>query len=217
MKLGILGGTFNPVHLAHLRIAEEVHEACDLDRVLFIPAATPPHKEVAESTPFTDRLNMVKAAIDDNPSFAISDLEQHRDGPSYSVDTLTILRRENPENELFFIIGMDSFRDIHLWMDYRRLFQLAHIVVVSRPGIACNDPREFLPVALLDEFCYNSASKKLCHSSGNEVILLEETWLDISSTRIRQMVAAGHSIRYLVPAAVAGYIQQHGLYQRLKR
>jgi len=217
MKIGILGGTFNPIHLAHLRIAEEVREACALERILFIPAATPPHKGVADAIPFEQRLGMVKAAIADNPNFAVSDLEQHRQGPSYSVDTLTILREKNPGDEFFFIIGMDSFRDIQLWMDYRRLFQLTHIVVVSRPGIACPDPREFLPVALRNEFCYNSASKKLCHSSGNEVILLEETWLDISSTQIRELVAAGRSIRYLVPAAVVGYIQQHGLYQRHKR
>jgi nicotinate-nucleotide adenylyltransferase len=217
MRIGILGGTFNPIHLAHLRIAEEVREACSLDRVLFIPAADPPHKPVAEEVPFAQRLAMVEAAIADNPAFAASDLESHRTGKSYSVHTLEILRRDQPDQELFFIIGMDSFRDIGSWREYRRLFPLAHIVVAARPGISSDDPQALLPVAIRGDFCYDAQSKTLLHRSGNRVIFLEETLLDISSTRIRRLAADGRSIRYLVTPAVEEYVSTHGLYRDQKR
>jgi nicotinate-nucleotide adenylyltransferase len=217
MRIGILGGTFNPIHLAHLRIAEEVREACSLDRVLFIPAADPPHKPVAEEVPFAQRLAMVEAAIADNPAFAASDLESHRTGKSYSVHTLEILSQDQPDQDLFFIIGMDSFRDIGSWREYRRLFPLAHIVVAARPGISSDDPQALLPVAIRGDFCYDVQSKTLLHRSGNRVIFLEETLLDISSTRIRRLAADGRSIRYLVTPAVEEYVSTHGLYRDQKR
>ncbi len=217
MKLGILGGTFNPIHHAHLRIAEEVREACALDQVLFLPAALPPHKEVAGDTPFAHRLAMVNAAIADNPHFASSDLETRRTGKSYSVHTLEILREERPQDELYFIIGMDSFRDLASWREYPRLFELAHLVVASRPGVETEDPRTLLPIAIRTEFCYNCASKSLRHKSGTSVIFLQETFLDISSTRIRHLVKQGRSVRYLVHPLVNEYIVSHGLYRGQER
>ncbi|MDO3378591.1 nicotinate-nucleotide adenylyltransferase [Geoalkalibacter halelectricus] len=212
MKTGILGGTFNPIHLAHLRIAEEVREACALDRVLFIPAATPPHKPLEGEVAFDHRLAMVRAAIADNPAFAASDVENRRSGKSFSVDTLEILHREYPGDEFFFIMGMDSFVEIASWYEYPRLFGLCHIVVTARPGSRGGSPGELLPVAVADEFCYDGASRRLLHHSGFSVIFLEETFLDISSTRIRQLVAAGRSVRYLIPAAVEDYLHHHALY-----
>ncbi|WP_305044418.1 nicotinate-nucleotide adenylyltransferase [Geoalkalibacter sp.] len=213
MKTGILGGTFNPIHLAHLRIAEEVREALGLDRVLFVPAATPPHKALSGEVAFHHRLAMVRAAIADNTAFAVSDLESRRGGKSYSVDTLRILREEAPGEEFFFIMGMDSFREIHTWYAYTRLFELCHIVVTARPGSAGGPPRTLLPVAVADQFCYDGAAERLVHRSGFSVFFLEETFLDISSTRIRQLVAAGRSVRYLVPPAVESYLHHHALYQ----
>ncbi len=217
MRIGLLGGTFNPIHLAHLRIAEEVREACGLDRVLFIPAALPPHKDVAEDVSFAHRLAMAELAVADNPHFRVSDLEGRREGKSYSVHTLEILRRENPAAEYFFIVGMDSFREITSWKEYRRLFELAHIVVADRPGSPGGAPLDLLPVAIRDDFCYDVAAKTLRHRAGTSVIFLEETRLDISSTRIRRLVAAGRSIRYLVPAAVEEYILRHGFYRAQER
>ena len=214
MKTGILGGTFNPIHIAHLRIAEEVREACALDEVVFIPAAIPPHKPGPEAAPFADRLAMVQAAIADNPHFRVSDLESRRSGKSFSVDTLAILREADPDGERYFIVGLDSFRDITSWKEYLRLFELAHLVVTARPGVELPDPLAVLPVAARSDFCYDDQLKKLRHRSGNEVIFLEETRLDISSTLIRCKVAAGESIRYLVPPPVADYIDSHGLYRR---
>ncbi len=213
MKIGILGGTFNPIHLAHLRIAEEVREVCGLDRVLFMPAATPPHKPLADDIPFADRLAMVEAAIAGNPSFAASDLESRRLGKSYSVRTLELLHEACPGDSFYFIIGMDSYRALATWKDYRRLFELTSLVVSTRPGSPGGDALELLPVVIRGEFCYDGGPDRLRHRSGNRVILLEETFLDISSTRIRQLVAEGRSIRYLVPAAVEDYIKRHGLYR----
>lgn len=214
MKTGILGGTFNPVHLAHLRIAEEVREACALDEVLFIPAATPPHKTVAGEISFQHRLAMVVAAIADNPRFRVSDLEARRSGKSFSVDTLEQLRRDDPAGERYFIVGLDSFRDIASWKEFARLFDLAHLVVTARPGVDLPDPLSALPVAVRGDFCYDDQLKNLRHRSGNSVVFLEETRLDISSTLIRRKVADGESIRYLVPPPVAAYIADHGLYQQ---
>ena len=217
MRIGIFGGTFNPIHLAHLRIAEEVREACALDNILFIPAALPPHKNVAEDVPFAHRLAMVELAVADNRYFRVSDVEGRRAGKSYSVHTLEILRRENPADEYFFIVGMDSFLDITSWKEYRRLFELAHIVVVARPGSPGGDPLGLLPVAIRADFCYDVAAKTLQHRCGTSVIFLQETRLDISSTRIRRMVAEGRSIRYLVPTAVEDYIVRHGFYRGQER
>lgn len=217
MRIGILGGTFNPIHLAHLRLAEEAREVCALDRVLFMPAALPPHKSVDEDIPFRQRLLMAELAVGDNPAFAVSDLEARREGKSYSVHTLEILRRENPGDELFFIVGMDSFLDITSWKEWRRLFELAHIIVAARPGFAGGDPLSLLPVAIRSDFCYDVAAKALRHRCGTAVFFLEETFLDISSTRIRQLAGAGRSIRYLVPAAVEAYIIRHGFYRGQQR
>jgi len=214
MKTGILGGTFNPIHLAHLRIAEEVRESCALDEVLFIPAALPPHKP-EQAAPFADRLAMVQAAIADHPRFRATDLEARRSGKSFSVDTLELLRQADPAGERYFIVGLDSFRDIATWKDFARLFTLANLVVTARPGVDLPDPLAALPVAVRGDFCYDNQLKKLRHRSGKTVIFLEETRLDISSTLIRRKVAAGESIRYLVPPAVADYIAAHALYRHI--
>jgi nicotinate-nucleotide adenylyltransferase len=213
MKTGILGGTFNPIHLAHLHIAEEVQQACDLDRLLFVPAAEPPHKDVAGQVSFTHRLAMVEAAIRDYPKFQASDLETRRSGKSFSVDTLEILRKQDPHGELYFIVGLDSYRDIASWKDFKRIFCLCHLVVLTRPGVQLSDPLEPLPVAAREDFCYDGEVGKIRHKSGNNLIFLKETYLDISSTEIRHMLAQGQSVRHLVAPAVADYIQEHGLYQ----
>lgn len=213
MKTGILGGTFNPIHLAHLRIAEEVQAACHLDRVLFIPAAEPPHKDVAGQVSFQHRLAMVQAAIHNHPGFFASDLEIRRSGKSFSVDTLEILRREDPNGQRYFIIGLDSYRDIASWKDYARIFTLCNLVVITRPGVVVDPPLAPLPVAMHGDFCYDQGAAKIRYKNGNYLIFLKETNLDISSTSIRAMLAAGRSIRHLVPEAVADYIEAHGLYR----
>ncbi len=213
MRTGILGGTFNPIHLAHLRIAEEVREICALDRVLFIPAATPPHKVAEDFLPFHHRLAMVEAAIADNPAFEATDLEARRPGKSYSVHTLEILHQEWPGDEFFFIMGMDSFLEIASWREYPRLFELANIVVAGRPGFGAGDLPSLLPVAIRGEFCYDCSTRRFRHTKGNQLIFLEESMLDISSSGIRRLLAAGRSVRYLISPAVEVYLISHGLYR----
>jgi nicotinate-nucleotide adenylyltransferase len=214
MKTGILGGTFNPIHLAHLRIAEEVQQACELDRVLFIPAAEPPHKDVAGEVSFRHRLAMVNAAIGGHRGFFASDLEIRRSGKSFSVDTLEILRREDPDGQRYFIIGLDSYRDIASWKDFARLFSLSHLVVTTRPGVVVNEPLAPLPVAMHADFCYDDRTGRMQHKSGNYLIFLKQTYLDISSTQIRKMLAEDRPVRHLVPPEVADYIEAHGLYRK---
>ncbi|MDH3998241.1 MAG: nicotinate-nucleotide adenylyltransferase [Desulfuromonadales bacterium] len=212
MKTGILGGTFNPIHQAHLQIAQDVLATCKLDRVLFIPAAQPPHKEVAGAVSFAHRLAMVQAAIADFPQFEVSDIELQRAGKSYSVDTLELLKQNDPTEEFFFIIGLDSWRDIASWKDSSRLFGLAHIVVITRPGIALQHPLEPLPVAMRQEFCYHEGLVDIPHKSGNSLLILTEKEMAVSSTDIRHRVSQGQPIRHLAPAPVVDYIERHGLF-----
>jgi len=212
MKTGILGGTFNPIHRAHLCIAEEVRQAFDLDRVLFIPAAEPPHKDVAEAVSFRHRYAMVEVAISEHPGFEVSDIEMRRSGKSFSVDTLEILRQQDPDGERFFIIGLDSYRDIASWKDFTRLFSLCHLVVTTRPGVRLEQPLAPLPVAIRRDFCYDEATEKILHKSGHYVYFLRGTHLDISSTQIRQRLAQGQPVDDIVPPAVVAYIKRHALY-----
>lgn len=212
MKTGILGGTFNPIHFAHLRIAEEVRETFALDRIIFIPAATPPHKPMAGELPFADRCAMVRLATADNPAFTVSTIEGEREGFSYSIDTLRALRAEAPADEFFFIIGSDSFLDIGAWHEYAAIFAACNIVVVERPGAAVADLRAALPVAIASRFCYHAAEHRLAHPSGYSVYYLTGIPLDISSSSIRALTRRNRSIKYLVPAAVEHYIKEQRIY-----
>lgn len=212
MKLGILGGTFNPIHIAHLRIAEEARDRFGLDRVLFIPAATPPHKPQVGELSFADRLEMVRLAIADHPGFAVSDMEGVRGGRSYSIDTLRALRQEYPGDELYFIVGADSFNDISTWREYTAIFTMCHVICVQRPGSTIKSLAKALPVAISCEFCYKEAEKTLNHSSGHAVYSLDGVLLDISSSHLRHLVRTGRSIRYLVPDSVEHYIKGKRLY-----
>jgi nicotinate-nucleotide adenylyltransferase len=212
MKIGILGGTFNPIHIAHLRIAEESRDRFGLDRVIFIPAATPPHKPLIGELSFVSRFEMVRLAVADNPRFSVSDMEGVRGGRSYSIDTLRALRLEYPDDELYFIVGADSFNDISTWREYAAIFTMCNVVCVQRPGSTIKSLAKALPVAIAGEFCYNEPAKRLSHSSGHGVYALDGVLLDISSSHIRLLARGGRSIRYLVPDAVEHYIKGQRLY-----
>lgn len=212
MKIGIIGGTFNPIHLAHLRIAEEVRDRLGLERVIFIPAARPPHKEPDDYLAFSHRLAMVELAIRDNPAFIASTLEEELGGTSYSVHTLAELRTRYPGDEFYFIIGSDSYRDIASWYRYPEIFSLSNLAVVERPGAEIVDLRSPLPVAMADEFCYDSDTLRLTHRSGFSVCYLAGIPLAISSSEIRRLARSGRSLRYLLPGAVAGYIEEKRIY-----
>jgi nicotinate-nucleotide adenylyltransferase len=212
MKCGLLGGTFNPIHLAHLRIAEEARIAVGLEQVLFIPAADPPHKPLAGDVAFELRYGMVQQAIADNPAFRVTDIESRRTGKSYTVETLPALKQELPDDELYFIIGSDSFLELGLWHRYREIFSLTSLVVLERPGKQIRDPLLQLPEPVRSSF-QQETNNLLRHTSGTTIHFVQGTHLDISSSRLRELLAVGTSIRYLVPPVVEEYIAQKGLYR----
>ena len=218
MRIGILGGTFNPVHLGHLRIAEEVRETLSLDKVIFIPCYDPPHKNEADIASAEARMQMLELAVSDNPFFETSDMELKRGGKSYSIETLTRLREEYGESdELLFIIGMDSYAEVGIWKSYARLFEIADFVVVRRPRVSDQkeeaSPLELLPVDIRDKFCYDSQKNIAAHRSGKRTYFLETTMLDISSTGLRNCLLQGKSVKYLVPFVVEKFIKEKGLYK----
>lgn len=212
MKIGILGGTFNPIHYGHLHIAEEVQRSCKLDQVWFMPTCQPPHKKLAGEISFAERMAMVELALAGHERFIACDLEGRRGGTSYSVETLEQLRREHPADQFYFIMGLDSFQEIGSWKNYEKLFELAHLVVTARPGFA-GSLREFLPVAIVERFCYDAESENLQHSSGFSVLSVTHTCRDVSSTEVRRKLRQGEDAEGLIPPEVREYIRQHRLYR----
>ena len=186
MKTGIFGGTFDPPHIGHLIAAQDVLQTLPLDKVLFIPALVPPHKQQRAISPPAVRLRMMEAAANGDARFEVSDIELKRAAPSYTVDTLRHLG--NSGDELFLLLGVDQIRDFSTWREPQRVLRLARLVMMARGGIA--EPPE----------------------SGIVQHTVPVTRIDISSTLIRQRVAAGQPIRYLVPAAVEEIIAAEGLY-----
>jgi len=215
MRIGVFGGTFDPVHYGHLRCAEEARELLELDRVLFVPAATPPHKRHRAVAAAGHRVEMLRLAISGNRAFAVSTIEIDRPGTSYSVDTLRLIKSRLPgATEIVFLLGLDAFREIHTWKDYRSLFTLADFGVFSRPPYRFANLRALLPVASRRDFCYGPTRRVLVHGSGSRVLYLNLTGLDISASVIRQRVQRGQSIRYLLPVSVERYITRTRLYRR---
>jgi nicotinate-nucleotide adenylyltransferase len=214
MKIGLFGGTFDPIHWGHLRSAEEVSETYVLDRVYFIPAAIPPHKRDQTMAPARDRLRMVRLAVAKNPRFEVSTVEIVRPGISYSIDTIReFATRTHRSDSLYFIIGLDAFREIDTWKDFTAIFPLCNFIVTSRPGSQAVDPLKGTAIAVKKLFCYDSNSRSYRHESGTRIFFAELTDIAISASEIRALVRQGKSIRYLVPAEVEKYINLRGLYR----
>jgi nicotinate-nucleotide adenylyltransferase len=214
LRLGILGGTFDPIHIGHLRTAEEIGPELELEKVCLIPSASPPHKTKEPVTPFDHRLTMTRLAIVGSSLLDALDLEGRRAGPSYSIETLKELHTIfKPDPDLFFILGIDAFLEINTWKEYERLFDYAHFVIISRPGYGKEMIEPFLMKSGL-EIKKNLGADSFLMKSGKTLTLKETTLMDISSTRIREMVQQGRSIRFLVPVAVGDYITEKGLYKK---
>ncbi len=209
MKLGIFGGTFNPIHLGHLRSAQEVSERLGLERVIFVPSFIPPHKELAHGVPGKQRLEAVRLAIRDNPIFELSAFEVEAGVTSYSIRTIEHMRREH-QTTPYFILGQDAFNEITSWYEAPRLFSLAHFVIMTRPG-APRKPLEAVLGDLSEPFA--PTDRGFRNAGGCEIMYLEVTALDISSSLIRSLCREGRSIRYLVPPAVEDYIAREGIYR----
>ena len=204
--VGVYGGTFNPIHLGHLRAAEEVVELLDLDRMLFVPSAEPPHKEAAETdviAPACDRLHWVRLAVKDNPRFEADPIEVEREGLSYAVETLTALGERLAPQLPVFIVGHDAFVEMGSWRDPETLFTRAHMAVTTRPPVRGGRLEAWLPECVRDDFEVAADGRSAQHRrAGTWIRLVELTALDISATEIRRRLREGHSVRYLLPAAV---------------
>ena len=212
-RVGLFGGTFNPIHLGHLRGAEEIRESFGLEEVIFTPAAIPPHKEAEGIMDPLHRLEMVQRATLKNPWFSVSDIELKRPGKSYSIDTLRYFK-EIHQGSLFFILGGDAFFEIETWREYETLFSLCHFIVMTRPSSQKKGEAIELPEGLAPFFGYDPVIEGWIHVSGNHLYLKEITFLDISSTQVRELIEKGGSVRYLIPTEVEAYIEEKGLYRR---
>jgi nicotinate-nucleotide adenylyltransferase len=213
--VGLFGGTFDPIHLGHLRAAEEVREAQHLAEVRFVPAAVPPHKAHARMAPADDRHRMVQFAVAGVPGFRVWNVELARPGLSYSIDTIRTLRAEvGAEARIVFVIGRDAFADFHTWKEHAAILGLCDVVIMTRPPWPATLALEDFPVACREALGYDRNSEAFRHESGHAVILEHITGLDISATAVRARVAAGRSIRFLVPPAVEHHIAQRGLYRQ---
>lgn len=198
MRLGLFGGTFDPIHLGHLVLAEQCREALGLEKVWFIVAGEPPHKRGVERTATAHRLEMVRLAIAGNPALEVSDIEAKRPGPSYSVETLAEIKAQRPDDDLFFLIGADSLVDLPTWREPEGIARLASIVVVNRPGIDA------------------SAGEVAAPDLGPHALPIQSVEIPpigIASRDLRRRMIAGGSVRYLIPRAVEAYIEAHALYR----
>ncbi len=212
LRLGILGGTFDPIHLGHLRAAEEAMDILGLDGVKFVPAAVPPHKQTSNIVSFENRWRMLELAVAGNPRLSLSDIELRMPGKSYTVHSLRRTGEENPGAELFFLVGCDAFFDMNSWYDFREIFKLARIVVMCRPECGLEEILGFAVANVSGLYKTASETGQIRHPELHSIYKLLNTRLDISSTRVRELVAEGRSIRYLVPDSVWSYIGERGLY-----
>jgi nicotinate-nucleotide adenylyltransferase len=213
-RIGLFGGTFNPIHWGHLRAAEEIKEAFDLKKVVFIPARIPPHKSGESILSSQHRLQMVQLAIHDTPGFTVSDFEIRRNSTSYSIFTIEYFQRKlGSKADLYFLMGIDSFLEISTWKDFHRLFSLVNFIIMARPGYPKEEIPKALPVDVAEDFYYNPQKKCYVHESNYKIFFPEITLLDISSSEIRRRIKTCQSVRHLAPPGVAHYIKQHSLYR----
>ena len=199
MRLGIFGGTFDPIHFGHLVLAEQCREQCQLDEVWFVPAAQPPHKLASAISSAKARCDMLQFAIAGNPAFRLSTVEINRTGPSFTVTTLEQLKSEDTSRELFLLIGADSLRDLPLWREPTRILELAMIVAVNRGDRPLPDR------SVLQSVCGRLAESRIVTATMPAI--------DLSATDIRRRISERLTIRYLVPRAVEVYIHEQGLYR----
>jgi nicotinate-nucleotide adenylyltransferase len=213
--IGIFGGTFDPIHHGHLRLAEEVAESAKLAEVRFMPSGTPPHRS-RPGADAADRAAMARLAVADNARFSVDDRETQRAGPGYTFDTLTELRSElGASRPLALLVGADAFLELATWHRWRALFGLAHIIVAYRPGFPIDSWQARMPEPLAHEYAARYMQQPLAvHlAPAGGIAVVSMTGLDISATFVRSAIHAGMSARYLLPDAVLDYIRSRGLYR----
>lgn len=212
MRVGLFGGSFNPIHLGHLRAAEEVREAMELDLVYFIPAASPPHKAADGLAPADQRLRMVQLATKGNRHFMASDAEMKRTGRSYTVETVQHFRTTmRAQASLFLMMGSDSFAELETWKDADEIVRSCGIIVHSR-NAAKEVEASAGSLAALERFGYSKGNGLYVHPGGQTLNFVTTTYLPISASVIREKLQQQKSVRYLLPADVLDYVERHGLY-----
>ena len=212
MRVGLLGGSFNPIHFGHLRAAEEDREALGLDLVYFVPAASPPHKVEGDLAPAEHRLHMVRLATKGNRHFMVSDVEIRRTGRSYTIETVRyFLSTLRQPATLYLLMGADQFAELETWRDAGELVGLCNIAVHARPPEGESGPPR-ISLAALERFGYTKEDDHYVHQSGHTLSFVATTIFPISASAIRRKIQRGLSINYLLPGDVADYIQRHALY-----
>ena len=220
MRIGLFGGTFNPVHLGHLRAAVEVRQGFELDVIFLIPAALPPHKASGEVAASADRLYMLNLALGVDTGLEVSDVELNRSGPSYTIDTVQHFKQTLPaETRLYLIMGLDAFLEIDTWKSYRELLTQIPFIVINRPnaGRRMSDVPwkimdDYISVKLSADYSYSNSRSAYLARGLKPIYVFEVTALEISSTLIRSQISQERSHDYLVPQKVAEYIRTKGLY-----
>ena len=220
MRIGLFGGTFNPVHLGHLRAAVEVRQGFELDEIFLIPAALPPHKVPGEVAASADRLDMLNLALGADSGLKVSNVELNRSGPSYTIDTVQHFKQTLPaQSRLFLIMGLDAFLEIDTWKSYRKLLTQIPLIVINRlnagdrmSGVPWKVMDDYIAVKLSADYSYSASRSAYLASGQQPIYVFEVTALDISSTRIRRAISQDQSINFLVPPKVAEYIRTKGIY-----
>lgn len=221
MRIGLFGGTFNPIHIGHLRTVLEVRERFGLGRVYLIPSAIPPHKFGVGIASPSDRMEMIRCAVENDPDFVVSDVELKRTGPSYTIDTLSYFSKVLPETDpRFLIIGLDAFLELHTWKDFMGILSGTPLIVMGRPEAHNRVQSQDMSIAVADYldvlipgYQFDRQQSVFVHPEFQPVHLIGVTSLEISSSAIRTLVRKGRSIRFLVPETVSEFIASKGLYQ----
>jgi nicotinate-nucleotide adenylyltransferase len=219
-RIGLFGGTFNPIHLGHIQVVREVKAGFGLDQILIIPSALPPHKEPDGVVDAENRLEMIRLAFSNDPNFMISDVELKRSGPSYTIDTVRHFKSISPENtELYLIVGLDAFLEINTWKSYHDLFLLIPFIVMSRiintensTKLDWKSLKNYLQSKISKGYTFSSTQSTFNHDKKQPVCVFNVTPVDISSTTIRKRIKEGRSIKGLVPHIVEDFIKTKGLY-----
>jgi nicotinate-nucleotide adenylyltransferase len=220
-RIGLFGGTFNPIHCGHLHIVEQVRKHFPLDRVHLIPCKQPPHKDSQDLADARDRYEMIRLALTDWPGLEASDVELTRQGPSYTIDTVRHFQSLAADGrQVYLLVGLDAFLEIDTWREYRQLLQRVPLIVLARPlsasdgeGSQAKLEEEFIYRRLSNRYRRDASQKAFVHPGLQSIYTLDLNPLDISSTQVRCRVKAGGPIESLVPFRVAGYIKNKGLYR----
>jgi nicotinate-nucleotide adenylyltransferase len=216
MRIGLFGGTFNPIHFGHINVSKEIKKKFELDTIYMVPSAIPPHKKRQEVADAQDRLNMTRLAVSNLDGYLVSDIELTRSGPSYTIDTINHFSKILPENtKTYLILGMDAFLEIDTWMSYKELFTKLPLIIMSRPGtehVKFQQLKTYIQDKISDNYWFQEKKNCFMHQEKRSIYLVTVTPYDISSTEIRKLIRQQKPLQNVMPEQVELYIRSEGLY-----